>query len=150
MGVIEEIGTTAASIVSSPWSVTLIPLLFYACGALGKRLIRDERSKWLFVLADIYLAPEASLANVGTALGELWELIAKFDAARHRGEIRGTILLGAVAFFVYLVVLVLHKHYNNEAHGPLKRFLLLGVFCNGLALLVMLSLIIATKGLYHG
>lgn len=146
---IEEIGQSFADFASNPWSTLVIPFLFYICGAFGKKLIREQRSRTFFVLGDIYLAPEAALANVAVAMTDLWTMFAQFDPTNHRGAIRATILLGATAFFVYLVVLAIHKQYDHDDHHHLKRFIYLGILCNFLALGMMFALIVSSRGAAH-
>ena len=150
---LEALGTAVAAWASEPYLVALaVPFAFYTVAAFSKKIIRDSSaSRSFFVLSDWYLAPDALLVTVGGMLTELAGLLSRFDPANHFGRIRGIVVLLGASVCAYIVVLSLHRHYEPaDKHSAGRRFWWLVVFANLLALAIMMTWLLAVKGLEHG
>jgi hypothetical protein len=142
------LGIQLSSYLTNPYVVALIvPVGFYFIGAFGKKLIRDSHPEdGFFKISDWYLAPDAALANVGVGLAECVDLVAKFNPEMHNGRIRGTLVFVALAFFVYLLTLALHKHYEPARVEMWKKCMWLLGFTNVISFAMMFIFLLALKG----
>ena len=131
------------------WVMLGIPMLFYACGGLGKILVRPGSHFW--DRKDWYLAADASLANLAGGLLFIGEWVIEggktgYPPHTMARALPGVLFVGA-SLLLYTLILALHQKIEHDPSKGVAQLTVLVGGCNVMSIGAMCSFIAFVKGI---
>jgi hypothetical protein len=124
-------------------AAVLIPILLIICGAFSKKLVRGTEWK----RSDFFMGIDLTLAALASSLINASELLHANQQNLSLAKVVTNTSYIPIAFFIFFIVLCTHQDWEQKPQNKIGQWLWLGVFCNLIGTVLMVSFIVIVKGI---